>query len=258
MRRVRLIHWNAAEGEERAALLKRAGYRVDFDAKLEPEGLRAFRANPPDAFVIDLSRLPSHGRAVATVLRQQKATRTAPIVFAGGDPEKVARTRELLPDAVYTGWDNIRGALEHGWKNPPAAPVVPATMQGYSGTPLPKKLGIRPGSTVALLGAPEGFERNLQPLPEGVRLLSRAGNGAERVLLFVKSRAEMARRFGAATRAVGEKGGLWIVWPKQASGVATDLTQPDVRAFGLEAGWVDYKICAVDETWSGLLFARRR
>jgi len=104
--------------------------------------------------VIDLSRLPSHGRAIATMLRQRKATRSIPIVFVEGDPEKVARIRETLPDAVYARWRNIRSALRAAIEHPPREPAVPGTMDAYSASPLPKKLGIKPGSVVLLLGAP--------------------------------------------------------------------------------------------------------
>lgn len=258
MSRIVLIHWNAAEAEERAAGLRRAGHKVSCYADQGGVGLRAFQENPPAAFVIDLGRLPSHGRAVATFLRQQKATRFVPLVFVAGEPEKVARTRELLPDAVFTHWNRVRGALRQALRKPPANPVVPGTMAGYSGTPLPKKLGIRPGSAVALLGAPAGFRRTLGALPKNVRLEQQARGRAHLILLFARSRADLKRHFPAAVRTMAERGGLWIVWPKKASGVATDLTQSAVRTFGLRAGLVDYKICALDQTWSGLCFARRR
>jgi len=133
-----------------------------------------------------------------------------------------------------------------------------ATMAGYSGTPLPKKLGIKSGATVTLLGAPDDFDATLGELPDDVRVKRQACGTAERVLLFACSLAELRRRFAAAERLLGERGALWICWPKMASGVATEIAEPDVRAFGLAAGWVDYKICAVDATWSGLLFARRK
>jgi hypothetical protein len=141
----------------------------------------------------------------------------------------------------------------------PPEPVVPGTMAGYSGTPLPKKLGIKPGSAVALLGAPSGFERKtLGSLPANatVRLDTRRPFNVG--LLFVRSKADLARRFPAAAKAMGDPGALWIVWPKKASGVATDLDGNAVRRFGLSAGLVDYKIAAIDATWSGLCFARRR
>jgi CheY-like chemotaxis protein len=258
MDRVTLIHWNAAEAQERAGRLRSPGYQAET---LTPQGapaLRALRENPPDAVVIDLSRLPSQGCAVATALRRQKATRLVPIVFVGGDPEKVARVRGLLPDAVYTDWSGIRDALRQAIRNPPTDPAVPDVMAGYTGRPLPKKLGIRSGSTVALLGAPPGFEQKLAPLPENVRLQKQARGPASLILLFAKSRADLDRRFHTALRALAEGAGLWIIWPKQASRVPTDLTQNSVRALGLASGLIDYKICSIDDTWSGLLFTRRR
>jgi CheY-like chemotaxis protein len=170
MSRVILIHWNAAEAQERAGRLRSAGYQPDTFTPQDAPALRSLRESPPDAFVIDLSGLPSQGCAVATMLRQQKATRLIPIVFVGGDPEKVARVRGLLPDAVYTEWSRIVGALRKAIENPPTEPAVPGTMDGYAGTPLPKKLGLRTGSTVALLGAPAGFDKKLDPLPENVHL----------------------------------------------------------------------------------------
>lgn len=258
MSRIVLIHWNTAEAEERAARLRRAGHKVSCYADQGGAGLRAFREHPPDVFLIDLGRLPSHGRAVATFLRQQKATRLVPLVFVAGEPEKVARVRALLPDAAYADWSRVRGALRQALRKPPAKPLVPGTMAGYSGVPLPKKLGIRPGSVVALLGAPAGFQRTLGALPKDVRLGQQARGRAHLIFLFAKSRADLKRRFPAAVRTMAEGGGLWIAWPKKASGVATDLTQSAVRTFGLRAGLVDYKICALDQTWSGLCFARRR
>jgi hypothetical protein len=129
-------------------------------------------------------------------------------------------------------------------------------MAGYSGTPLPKKLGIKANTTVAMLGAPAKFEQKLEPLPEGVRIRRRAVV-ADRVLLFVDSAERLARAFEEAAASVREGGGLWLIWPKKTSGRKSDLGEAPIRRFGLDAGWVDYKICAVDETWSGLQFARR-
>ena len=258
MSRVALVHWNAPEAGERAGRLRGAGHRVLVISDPQVDYLRAVRAQPPEAFVIDLSRLPSHGRAVGVWVRQQKATRRAPLVFVGGEPEKVAATRALLPDAVYAGWNRIGGALRRALQKPPARPVVPGTMAGYSGTPLPKKLAIRPGAVVALLGAPAGFERTLGALPDDVRLQNHARGRPELALLFSKSQAELERRFSVVARALPEGGKLWLLWPKKTSGIKSDLSEPVVRTFGLRRGWVDFKICAVDATWSGLLFSRRK
>jgi len=256
MKRITLIHWNASEAESRARGLRSAGYEAESLAPQGAVALRNLRGNPPDAFLIDLSRLPSQGRAVATFLRQQKETRRVPIVFVDGAPEKVARIRETLPDAVYTEWERVLDSLRSAISNPPAQPLVPGTMDAYSASPLPTKLGIRAGATVLIAGAPRDFERTLQPTPAGVRLIRRARRAGV-ILLFVKSFEELERRFPVCAKALEERGGIWIVWPKKASGVITDLTQLSVRKFGLDSGFVDYKICAIDETWSGLLFARR-
>ena len=128
---------------------------------------------------------------------------------------------------------------------------------GYSGTPLPNKLGIRDGYSVVLVNAPERFERKLEPLPAGVEFVE-DGKGANIAVLFARSHAELVRDFRPLAKALPEKTALWVAWPKKASGVATDLSENAVRDFGLDAGWVDYKVCAIDETWSGLCFARRK
>jgi hypothetical protein len=130
---------------------------------------------------------------------------------------------------------------------------------GYSGTPLPKKLGIKPGSVVALLGAPPAFvKKTLGPVPDGAVLRKDLRASFNVGLLFVRSRAELARSFPAAQKAMGEPCAFWVCWPKRASRVATDLDENVVRDVGLAAGLVDYKVAAVDATWSGLCFARRR
>jgi hypothetical protein len=137
-------------------------------------------------------------------------------------------------------------------------------MVGYSGTPLAKKLGIKPESLVALLGAPSDFEQRLTGLPEGVRFTTRAAGAPALVIWFATSRRHLDSRAADVARLVvggraGQAGsGLWIAWPKKASGVTTDLTEDVVRRAGLAHGLVDYKVCAIDTTWSGLKFARRR
>ncbi len=258
MSRILYIHWSPAEAVERAARLRRGGHEVETRSEPGSAGFRAVRANPPELFVIDLSRLPSHGRDVAVWLRRQKATHRIPILFVGGDPERVASVGSVLPDAAFTEWRRIRAAVRQAIRNRPSDPVVPDTMAGYAGTPLPKKLGIRTGSVVALLGSPARFERKLRPLPRDVHLRKQARGRADLILLFVRSRRDLERRFPTAARALAARGGLWIVWRKRTPGVVSELTQSDVRAFGLERGFVDHKICAVDAQWSGLRFARRR
>jgi hypothetical protein len=252
-----LIHWNEAEGRERASRLRQAGHDVRVHSDSRGAGLRNAREEPPDVVVIDLSRSPSTGRDAGVWFRGAKATRAVPIVFVGGEDATAARVRSLLPDATFTDWRRVRGALRKALQRPLASPASPGVMAGYSGTPLPKKLGIKPAVQVRLIDAPTGFERVLGALPPGARV-SRRGRGAVRVvLLFCRNATALRKKFEAASRLVEPRGVLWIVWPKKTSALASDLDQAGVRAYGLGRAWVDYKICAVDETWSGLAFARR-
>ena len=257
MRRVVLIHWKPPEAAPHAEALRQAGMAVKVIAPRDFRAVRVLGEKPPDAFLIDLSRLPSQGQAVGIELRKSAATRRVPLIFIGGEEAKTERVHRVLPDAEFVSWAELPGALEDAIRGAPAKPASPNTMAGYSGTPLPKKLGIRAATVVAVLGAPEGFEAKLAPLPEGARV-RRKTRAADRVLFFVDSVGGLTRGFAAAARTVQDGGGLWICWPKKASGIRTDVTEAIVREHGLAAGWVDYKICAVDETWSGLQFARRR
>lgn len=132
-------------------------------------------------------------------------------------------------------------------------------MAGYSGTPLPKKLGIKPGHAVALVNAPDGFNATLGELPDGVAPASDVGRGApvDVIVYFTTRLADLKKRFAGIAKRLAPAGGLWIAWPKKTSGVATDLTEKLIRAVGLEVGLVDNKVCAIDDTWSGLRFVIR-
>ena len=125
-------------------------------------------------------------------------------------------------------------------------------MAGYSGTPLATKLGIREGNRVAFPKAPDGFGALLGELPDGVTVKSRATGPLDVIVFFTKSRAELERRLPALRRAMDPAGGLWIAWPKRSSGVETDMTEDVARDLGLACRLVDNKVCAIDETWSGL------
>jgi hypothetical protein len=127
-------------------------------------------------------------------------------------------------------------------------------MAGYSGTPLVQKLGIKAGHRVGLLNAPEEFERTLGPLPEGAATTRPAAGKQpfDVIVLFLTKRAALEREFGSAAERLARAGGLWIAWPKKASGVPTDLTENILREVCLPSGLVDNKVCAIDETWSGL------
>jgi hypothetical protein len=257
MANVVLVHWNEQEAKERARALKAFGYKPKLMFDSEKRNLAEIREHPPELFLIDLSRLPSQGREIAGHFRRAKATRNVPILFVGGDPERVNTARKLIPDAEFAVWEEIRAAMKRAIKNPPRNPAVPSTMASYSASALPKKLGIRDNSSVMLINPPNRFERKLDPLPAYTKIVDDPQD-ANVAVLFALSLTELARDFPALANALPNKAALWIAWPKKASGVKTDLDGNIVREFGLDAGWVDYKVCAIDETWSGLCFARKK
>jgi hypothetical protein len=136
-------------------------------------------------------------------------------------------------------------------------------MAGYSGTPLPRKLGIKPGARLGLIRPPDDFDGTLGELPDGaaVKPVGRGGqlqvHPFDVIICFCRSSAELARDLPGLPARLDPAGGLWIAWPKKSSGLATDLTEAEVRAAGLGTGLVDNKVCAIDDTWSGLRFVVR-
>jgi CheY-like chemotaxis protein len=254
---IRLICWNEDRASELAEELEAGGFAVDRRA-LDGPALRALGQSPPDAVVIDLGRLPAQGRDVGVTLRTTARSRRTPLVFVDGAEDKVARTRKILPDAVYTSRDDMVSSVRRAIAEPPDDPVVPdSNFAGYSGTPLPKKLGVKADSTVVLVDAPEDFEATLGELPAGTKINRRAEPGADVTLWFLGSLADLRSGIDRMGEIAGD-GRLWICWPKKASGIVTGVTQNKVRSTGLATGLVDFKICAIDATWSGLCFTRRK
>jgi hypothetical protein len=129
---------------------------------------------------------------------------------------------------------------------------------GYSGTPLARKLGIKEGHAVALLGAPDGFEATLEGLPDAVTLRTGARGTNDVLVSFHTERSNLEKRLPTLLGAMDVDGGLWVAWPKKASGVPTDITEDTVREVALPLGLVDNKVCAIDETWSGLRVVWRK
>jgi hypothetical protein len=253
MPRILVINRDLTEAAERAARLRSQGWDAEPYTSLGSKGFRGIRANPPAVALIDLTRLPSYGKAMGALLRQQKSLRAIPLVFIEGDPEKSAQVREILPDAVFASWPKIGAAIRRAIDHAPNSPLPPQP----SRRPLLAKLGIGEGSVAALLRAPEGFEGILDPLPPGARLQRQIGE-ADVILIFVKSAAALGRELPPLAGVMRKGRKLWIMWPKQTSVLAGDLTPVRIREMADPLGLVDYKICAVDQTWSGMLLGRRR
>ena len=256
---VRLVCWKQDLARERARALEGSGFEVDSSPLNPGEFFAHLRANPPAAVLIDLDRLPSHGREVAVALRARKATRLLPIVFAGGLEEKVKRIRDELPDAQFTGWNAVAHALKRAMRTAPTEPVQPvAHMQRYAGSSLVKKLGLAPKMKAALLGAPEDFVEKLGDLPDGVEVQTRLSSQTKLAIWFVRSRQELEAEAELLSVRLPTGSSVWIVHPKQSGRYRVDFNQNDVRAAGLAAGLVDYKVCAVDADWSGLKFTHKK
>lgn len=132
-------------------------------------------------------------------------------------------------------------------------------MAGYSGTPLPKKLGIKAGHRVGVVGAPRNAAPTLAEIAATgpVELKLSAGKPYDVIVIFCGSQSDLVVRFSGARDRLDQAGGLWIAWPKKSSGIETDLNDSVVRNLGLAAGLVDNKVCAIDDTWSGLRFVVR-
>jgi hypothetical protein len=244
-----LISWSpdTADAVDR---LRSLAEQVDVVAPKGPPDLKALAADPPDAFVIDLDRRPSEGLVIGIQLRRQPATRHTPQVYAGGEPEKVDRVREILPDARFSDWDGMGTILRTAVERPPDDPVVPDAMAPYAGVSVEQKLGLTGSSRVRLLGAPDEFA-------EQIEAARQTDGQAELVILFVRTTADLDRELPTAMDSVAEGGNLWVAWPKGGKGASGDVTQLVVRERGMAAGWVDYKIASLDDTWSALRFRKR-
>jgi CheY-like chemotaxis protein len=272
--RVLVIHRKPEVAAERARRLSAEGLEAAAYPALGASAFRGIRANPPDAILIDLTELPSYGRAMAVQLREQKGTRNIPLVFLKGDPEKAARVREVLPDAVFANWPNVAPAIQRAIDHAARAPheaLVPNVA-----VPLAKKLRIAEGSVVALIEAPVDIRAILGALPKGARLesarlessLRKTLADADVILCFVKSAAALGRalpHLASQMKAASQmkpsprmKRTLWVCWPKRTSSMPCDLTLTAIRQMVSPYDMVDSKICAIDATWSGTIISLRR
>jgi hypothetical protein len=130
-------------------------------------------------------------------------------------------------------------------------------MAGYSGTPLPKKLGLKEKQRVALINEPANFQKQLGKLPDDTVIVEKLSAPLDLVMLFVDREKVLAKQFPALAKKLSSNGMMWVAWPKKSSAVPTDLAFGCVQRIGLDCGLVDVKICAIDEVWSGLKFVIR-
>jgi hypothetical protein len=258
MARVRIVHWKAPEAGPLIEACRTFGFEVEYDDVKFGELAKIIRGKPPDALVIDLTFLPSHGRDTALAFRQTKYARHIPLVFVDGEPGKVEAIRRLLPDGVFVSRKQLCPRVKAACAKPVANPVIPpGVMAIYGSRTVAQKLGIREGSTVAVIDAPRDYAAALGELPADVELVEDPASFQERhavTLWFVRD----PRVYQAGLRRmqkIADRTKLWVVWRK---GSTNGLTQYVVRDAAIEAGLVDYKICAVNAQWSAMAFARRK
>lgn len=246
---IRLFHSKAEEAEALVTLMTDGGYNVYYPGEREPSPYAKIKALDPEAVVIDLSRAPTHGRYVATEIRRHKGLRHIPIVFVDGDHERVRMAKALLPDAVFTKRDRLNEVLD--LLEPVTDPVVPAGTI-LSDRTNAEKLGIKAHSRVALIRPPVDWARVIGVLPEGASLEEDPTEVLPLSLWFVSDSDEFLESLRAIRKLAG-KSKVWIAYPKQASKRKKDagLTQNLIREAARSVGLVDYKICSLDETWTG-------
>ncbi len=248
--RVRLLHWKESEAKPYIETLRKAGYHVDYDEQFRPALIKACRESPPDAFLIDLSRMPSHGREIAIALRQSPRTRAVPIVFCGGDEEKVARIRSELPDAAYCALSKLRSTLRTALANRLADPVKPVQMMD--------RYASRSASTVRLIEPPRNAVQALGDLPHNVEILDDDSTGTASVTLCFLHKADSLLPTLSRVRGLARTSKLWILWRKGGSAARGDVTEGSLRQKAIDLGLVEYKICSVNTVWSAMLFAAKR
>ena len=255
MPRVRLFHWKSTEAGPLIAKLNASGYQVLHNAETQSPSVREIRESGAVAVVIDLSRLPSHGKYVGAWLRGTKSTRHIPLVFVGGETEKVAAIKKQMPDAVYTSVAGIGAALKKAVAHPPSDPVVPRQMMETApGRTSAQKMGIREGNAVALIDPPADYLKVIGDLPKGVVLEEDLRQACPVTIWFVHDPGEYESAL-PLRRALAARSRLWIVWQK---GRRDGLNGNFVRERALAMGLVDYKICSLDGMWSGMVFAVKK
>lgn len=249
--KISVVHFRPEEADSLLRALR--------SSKFEPEIAyppKFRKDNPPIAVVLSLARSPANVRWVAYSLRKSKWSRLIPLVFVDGEPEKVAAMRRVIPDATYTTLAKVGPALREAMNRILEDVAVP---ESYSdpGRSLAQKLGLQPGHRVAVVNEPPEFRRVLGEVPEDVELVEWPDRRTQLTLWFVRTFGELEEGFEALLDRI-QSGPLWVCWPKQASGVRSDLTMTNIREVAMRHNRVDVKVLRIDRTWSGSLIFRRR
>ncbi len=255
--RIIWIDWRKKDENPLIAALREKSLEIENFMFSGPGSLKALHSDPPAAILIDLTRLPSQGRDLGILLRKNKGTRHIPLLYLNGEQDKVDQVKSILPDAFFCREAELGQTLASLKNYKVLEPVVPdSAFAGYKDVPLLKKLGIQAQLLISLIDAPENFITTLGSWPEGAVKLAALDPRSDLTIWFVRSREELDTCMTECDRTL-QCGRLWIAWPKSANKVS-GLSQTLVRKTGLDAGWVDYKICAIDSDWSALLFTRRK
>jgi len=263
--RVRLVHWNAKEAEPLVQSLTVAGHSVELTSSVGSGIMKYLRAAPPDAVVIDLTRQPSHGREIGVAIRNGKTLKHLPILYVDGVPERVEAIRRVLPDATFTTRSRLAAALKRA--QPLENPVRPAPMmERFGNRTTAQKLGIVPARgiapRVAIIDPPADYERVIGPLPEGAELEENPREILPITLWFIHDPASFHARL-PRMRALAAHTRLWILWRKKTpkkkpKNEVDELDGGLIRRAAIDVSLVDYKICSLDATWSGMVFAVKK
>ncbi|MEO8099834.1 MAG: hypothetical protein ABI811_19205 [Acidobacteriota bacterium] len=258
--RIRVFHWKAEEAQPLLETLRNGGYAVDYPGDKVAGNFQSMRSKPPAAVVIDLTRMPSHGRQAAAGIRYTKTLRHLPIVFVDGETDKVERIRTEMPDATFTTRAKLIGVLKR--VKPLASPVQPTRMMdSYSGRTVAQKLGIKEHLRVAVFDPPASYEKVIGVLPDGASFEEEPVDLPPLMLWFVRESESFLAEL-PAMRARTAKSRLWIIYPKlqpkEKKNTGSGINQNFIRESALAVGLVDYKICSVNEIWSGMLFTRKK
>ena len=252
MKQIALLHWKPDEIAELARRIQ--GFRVAPVAPRPGESLKDLERIEAEAVVICLDRMPSNGRAVGYHLRTRKATRHIPIIFVGGEPDKVQKARELLPDATFASWASVSKAVT---KAIAEASTTPTKAPIHVGNPLHIKLGLKPGMKIAVLGAPKPFDTIVRDLPEGIEMTEELDRDADVAYWFVRSLSELELGIHWFESRM-PKAKFWILWKRGASKIPDAVSYASLVEIAAGAGYAQYKIVRVDDVWSAAIFGYKR